>query len=649
MAVAAGRHGKETYTYSIPEGMNPVVGQQVWVPFGVRDEHGYVVALTLTKPQVDVKALKNLDKAPPLFGYQVELAYKMRDRYWATLGECLQAMMPPRIRQGGTPTDSRQRKFSGILQSLKAMEGHDPNFQLSVAQEEALKSFRAHQAVLLLGVTGSGKTEVYLRAAMETVAQGKQVIVLSPEAAPTPQLIERFASRFPGQVAILSTGLTDLEKAQEWSRIRHGQAKVVIGNRSAIFAPLASPGLICIDEEGSSSYQEERRPRYNVTGVAWDLAALTGAKLILGSATPSLSSYQAALAGQVELAHLPERLVGKGADVELVDMQSEVRGGRRGVLSQALEGALEKVLAEGEQAILINNRKRGGLYAFCRACGKSLQCDNCSVAMVQDPGGEGLVCTYCGSRREMPVLCPHCHKPEMGWGGRSQKLDSWLAKKWPRARVQSHSSEGDLDAHQEVYLAMQKREIDILVGTQSMGHGLDLPHVGLVGILDADAALNAASYDSAEACFGFVVQAAGRAGRGQKRARVLVQTLRPDHYSLRFAAQDDYEGFAHEELALRQVLDYPPFAELATLTYSHKSPAKVQKVVAEAVFKLRSEMTRQGINDIEVLGPSVAVVEKLRGEHRWQFSLKGFDLGRLRETVPSEHGWQVELDRRSIG
>jgi primosomal protein N' (replication factor Y) len=646
VAVAAGRHGsKETYTYAIPEGLAPVVGQQVWVPFGRRDEHGYVVGFSDTPPAVAAKAIKNLDKAPPLFTWQVELAYKMRDRYWATLGECLQAMLPPRIRSGGVPVGDRQRKFSGILQSLRQAQGSDPGYRLSNAQEEALASFRANQAVLLLGVTGSGKTEIYLRAAQETVAQGKQVLVLSPEAAPTPQLIERFAARFPGRVAILSSGLTDLERAQEWARVRSGQALVVIGNRSAVFAPLPQPGLICIDEEGSSSYQEERRPRYNASGVAWDLAQVTDAKLILGSATPSLGSYQAAKEGKMALVRMDERIVGAGARVELVDMRSEAALGRKGAISHSLEEALESALGAQEQVILLSNRKRPSPYAFCHACGKPLDCDNCSVAMLQDASGEGVVCVYCGLRKEMPLLCPSCHKPEMGWGGKAQKLDGWLASRWPSAKVASHSAEGDLDAHMAVYEALQKQEIDILVGTQSMGHGFDLPHVGLVGILNADAALHSARYDSAETCFGFVVQAAGRAGRGDKPARVLVQTLRPEHYSLRFAAQTDYEGFAQEELAARAALEYPPFAEMATLTCSNKSQAKAQKLVAEAVAKLQVAMAKGGIADIEVLGPTAAALSKLRGEWRWQFSLKGQDLARLRGWLPSEHGWQTELDR----
>ena len=646
--MAAGRHGsRETYTYSIPDHLQPVVGQQVWVPFGRRDEHGYVVALSDQTPLVEVKALKNLDKAPPLFAYQVELAKQMRDRYWATLGECLQVMLPPRIRSGGMPGNGQQRKFSGILRSLKAAVGNDPHLQLSVWQEQALETFRTHQAMLLLGVTGSGKTEVYLRATSETIAKGKQVLVLSPEAAPTPQLIERFAARFPGQVAILSSGLTDLERAQEWARVRSGTAKVVIGNRSAIFAPMVSPGLICIDEEGSGSYQEERRPRYNATGVAWELAALTGAKLILGSATPSLSSYQAARENKIALVQMPERIQGQSASTSLVDMRTERASGSHGVLSRALESAVGTALSAKNQVILLSNRKRTSAYALCRGCGKALHCENCSVAMVRD-AEEGLVCVYCGSRQEMPLLCPDCHKPEMSWAGRGQKLETWLAKKWPYARLASHSGEGDLDAHMATYEALAKREIDILVGTQSMGHGFDLAGVALVGILDADAALYAAGYDSAETCFAFVVQAAGRAGRGEAGAKVLVQTSRPEHYSLRHAANADYEGFAAEELALRETLGYPPFAQLATLTYSHKNRERVEKETLKLGEKIAAEVVKAGIKDIKILGPAPCATEKLRGEYRWQLVLKGRDLSPLRSVMPSEHGWQTELDRSSI-
>ncbi len=651
VAVEAGRSlDRETYTYSVPDGMDVVPGHRVTVPFGRRATYGFVVSLGTDEPEVETKPIASAGDDPLLLPHQVALARLVADHYWVPLIECLRAMLPPRVRRTGSSGSSpsaRQRRHSRLLELANAVRGDSHAADLTVEQAAALQVIGANQLTLLHGVIASGKTEVYLAAAEEALAQGLRVLLLVPDISLTPQLVERVRARLDAPIAILHSQLTELERAQQWWRARRGQAEVVLGSRSAVFAPIPRLGLICLDEEGSASYKQDRTPRYETGWVAGRLAALTGARLVAGSATPSVVTYYRVGRGGLALAKLTRRVRGRDADVELVDMRDEIAAGNRQPLSRRLVEEVNRTLENEEQVILFLNRRGMSTFVLCRDCGRSVQCLGCSVALVQHAEIDGLVCHYCGYSRAMPVVCDYCGSRNIrGMGMGTQRLETMAKKLWPRARVlrlDSDAARGP-DSYYDIWEAFSERRADILVGTQLVTRGLDLPAVTCVGVVDADLPLHFPDYRSAENTFALVVQVAGRAGRDARQARVVVQTSNPEHYSLRCAVTGDYEGFYAAELPSRKAFTFPPFAELAVLTRTDADDTRGAAAAREAAEELASGLLREGIEGIRVMGPSPAFIHRLRGEYRWQVTLKGDGLERARHLAPRGRGWSYDID-----
>ncbi len=653
VAVEAARSlDRESYTYSVPDGLDVVPGSRVWVPFGRRTSVGYVIAVHAEPPDIEVRPLERTDAEPLLLGYQVELARRVAAHYWVPVIEVLRAMVPPRIRRGkssGAGPSGRQSRHSRLLLMARQAGGPEPGPALTPEQAAALETIRSHPNTLLHGVTGSGKTEVYVESAREALAAGLRVLVLVPEIALTPQLVGSFARRLGVQPAVLHSGLTELERAQQWWRARRGQAELVIGSRSAVFTPIPRLGLVVVDEEGSSAYKQDRTPRYDATWVARRMAELTGARLVLGSATPSVSAYAQARAGELALATLPRRVRGEPAPVELVDMREEVAAGHRLPLSRRLLEVVDQALLVGEQAILFLNRRGMATFVLCRECGQSIQCPGCSVSLVQHPELGGLHCHYCGYTQAEPELCPHCgsrHISALGLG--TQRLESLVRRLWPDrtvSRLDSDAVRGG-DAYFDIWESFASGRTDILVGTQMVARGFDLENVAAVGVVDADLPLHFPDYRAAENTFALVTQVAGRSGRapGQRHARVVVQTSNPDHYSLRCAAAGDYQGFFEAELPARQVFQFPPFAELAVLTYSSADDERAAAVAREAADELSARIVDERIEGVRLLGPAPAFIHKLRGEYRWQITLKGTGLHRVGRLQPHGKGWSVDVD-----
>jgi primosomal protein N' (replication factor Y) len=651
VAVEAGRSlDRETYTYSVPDEIDIVPGHRVTVPFGRRTTYGFVVSLSTNEPGVETKPITTAGKEPLLLPHQVALARLVADHYWVPLIECLRAMLPPRVRKtgsSGADPSGRQRRHSRLLEFANRAVNEGVAPKLTDEQVAALDVIATNHLSLLHGVIASGKTEVYLGAAEKALAQDLRVLVLVPEISLTPQLVERVRARLKAPVAILHSQLTELERAQQWWRVRRGEADVVLGSRSAVFAPIPRLGLICVDEEGSAAYKQDRTPRYETGWVSRRLAALTGAKLVAGSATPSVVTYHDAVRGELALARLTRRVRGRDAEVELVDMRDEAAGGNRQPLSRRLLEVINKTLENEEQVILYLNRRGMATFVLCRDCGKSVQCLGCSVALVQHPELGGLVCHYCGYSRPMPAVCPHCGSRNirpMGMG--TQRLESMVKKLWPQARVlrlDSDAARGP-DSYFDIWEAFSERRADILVGTQLVTRGLDLPAVTCVGVVDADMPLHFPDYRSAENTFALVVQVAGRAGRDGRQARVVVQTSNPEHYSLRCAATNDYDGFYAAELPSRKAFTFPPFADLAVLTRTDSDDAKSAAVAREAAEEIASGLLRDGIEGIRVMGPSPAFIHRLRGEYRWQVTLKGDGLERARHLAPRGRGWSYDVD-----
>jgi len=651
VAVEAARAlDRETYSYSVPEGVDVVPGHRVTVPFGRRSTYGFVVSLGTDDPGVEVKPIQAAGNEPLLLPHQVELARMVADHYWVPLIECVRAMLPPRIRAGGSSgsaPSSRQKRHSRLLDLALRPAGHDPGPALTAEQNAALEVIAGSASTLVHGVIASGKTEVYLAAARQALAQGLRVLLLVPEISLTPQLVERVRARLDAPVAILQSQLTELERAQQWWRVRRGEAMVVLGSRSAVFAPIPKLGLICLDEEGAASYKQDRTPRYETGWVARRLADVTGAKFVAGSATPSVTTYHAAMSGELTLVHMRRRVRGEDAPVELVDMRDELTSGNRQPLSRRLLQVVDQTLQKEEQAILYLNRRGLSTYVMCRECGKSVQCLGCSVSLVQHAEIDGLVCHYCGYSRAMPQSCPYCGSRHIrGLGMGTQRLESMVRKLWPQARVlrlDSDVARGP-DAYFDIWETFRERRADILVGTQLVTRGLDLPAVTCVGVVDADLPLHFPDYRSAENTFALIAQVAGRAGRDGRPARVVVQTSNPEHYSLRCAAAGDYEGFYAAELPSRSAFHFPPFADLAVLTRTDMDDARAAGDAREAADAIASGLLKDGIDGIRVMGPSPAFIHRLRGEYRWQVTLKGEGLERARHMAPRGRGWSFDVD-----
>ena len=630
--------------------MEVVAGHRVLVPFGRRTAWGYVVGLTDVDPGIELKEIERADREPLLLPHQLELARDMADHYWAPLLECIRAMVPPRIRIGrssGAGPSDRQRVHSRLL-TLAAGDGRREAPQpLTAAQQAAVAEIRASPEVLLHGITGSGKTEVYLAAAEAARVDGLQSLVLVPEITLTPQLVERFARRFGGRLAVLHSQLTELERAQQWWRARRGEVDIVVGSRSAVFAPLPRLGLVCVDEEGSSSYKQDRTPRYDASWVARRLAILTEARLVLGSATPSVATYRETDLGTLSLAQLPQRVIGSVPEIELADMREEAEAGNRTAISRRLKEVVDEALASAQQAILFLNRRGMATFVLCRDCGKSVQCPNCSVALVQHAELNGLACHYCGFAEALPAHCPYCGSRQIrAFGIGTQRLESLARKLWPEARVLrlDRDTAGGEEGYLEIFEAFASGRADLLIGTQLVARGFDLPAVSAVGVVDADLPLHFPDYRAAENTFALVTQVAGRAGRAGQPARVVVQTSNPDHYALRRAVANDYLGFYREELPSREIFGFPPYAELAVLTYSDADADRAAATARDGAEWLATGIVREGVADVKLLGPSPAFILKLRGSYRWQITLKGKSLSRVSHLAPRGRGWSYDVD-----
>ena len=536
---------------------------------------------------------------------------------------------------------------------------------LTAAQKAALKSIRSRlraksstsPAVFLLhGVTGSGKTEVYLQALAEAVKLGKRGIVLVPEIALTPQTIERFASRFPYKVAVLHSKLSLGEQYDEWQRIRNGEFDVVIGSRSAIFAPQPDLGLIVIDEEYEWTYkQQDKSPRYHARDVAIKLAELTGAVVILGSATPDVETFYHAQRGDYHLLQLPERVTPTEGSalpqVEVVDLRQELKAGNSSLFSRSLSQAVAKAMAGGEQVILFLNRRGGATFIQCRNCGYVLRCKRCDVTLTHHFAEDVLVCHQCNNRMPLPQVCPRCLSRRMKFLGiGTQKLQREASYAFPKARLLRWDSDATKRkySHDEILNKFRAHDADILIGTQMIAKGLDLPLVTVVGIVNADTSLNLPDFRAGERTFQLLNQVAGRAGRGTLGGQVILQTYSPQHYAIQAAAKQDYALFYDKEIAYRRQLHNPPFTRLACLVYTHTNDGSCQREAEKMRRLLIQERDSRGIADISLIGPAPAFIHKLRGRFRWQLVLRGSELSAFLSQIPLPRGWTVDIDPVSL-
>ena len=531
-------------------------------------------------------------------------------------------------------------------------------------------------AHLLHGVTGSGKTEIYLRTMAEVLRQGKQAIVLVPEIALTPQTIHRFASRFPGNVAVLHSKLSLGEQFDEWRRIRAGQVDVVIGSRSAIFAPLPRLGLLVLDEEHEWTYkQTDQAPRYHARDVALKLAGLTGALVILGSATPDVGSYYRAERGEFTLLELPERALSPQSSVlspqtqvgssdlglrttdyglppvEVVDLRAELRAGNRSIFSRALHQAMTVALAAHEQVILFLNRRGTATFIMCRDCGFVVKCQRCDAPLAYHEAEDDLVCHHCNWRTLVPDICPACWSRRIKFFGiGTQKVEEEVRKAFPGVRAQRWDRDvtGGKLAHEQILERFIRHQADVLVGTQMIAKGLDLPLVTLVGVVTSDTALHMPDFRMGERTFQILTQVAGRAGRSLLGGKVIIQTYTPEHYAIQAASHHDYATFYRQEIAFRREQGYPPFTQLARLIYLHPNKEKAQKEAERFAQVLRQRVALLGLPEVHLIGPAPGYVSRLRGRYRWQVIVKAPDVHPVLEGLPLPPGWSLDIDPVSL-
>lgn len=535
-------------------------------------------------------------------------------------------------------SEVRRNPFgSKTFEQSKPLELTSPQAAVLGEINTALNN-RKHQVFLLYGVTGSGKTEVYLQAIDQCLKNGRQAIVLVPEISLTPQMVERFKGRFGELVAVLHSRLSAGERFDEWKMIQSGRVKVVVGARSAVFAPFEDPGLIIIDEEHESSYKQEDNPKYHARDAAIARARLCQGIVILGSATPSLESYTRAAAGRYSLLKLPGRVANRPMpEVTVVDLREELNSGNRSIFSRLLIKKLQAVLERKEQAILFLNRRGHSTFVICRECGLVMNCPKCSITLTFHSGENLLRCHYCDFRRKAPDICPKCgSKSIRHFGIGTQRVEEEVSKQFPGAAVtrmdmDTTSTKG---SHERILEAFKNRRIDILIGTQMIAKGLDFPGVTLVGVITADTALNLPDFRSAEKTFQLLTQVAGRAGRGDIPGEVVIQTYNPEHYSIMNARHHDYRSFFAEEIKVREAMEYPPYSSLIRiLIYGME-----ENSVIRGAEVLSHELNRLvNIHDMgleqPILGPAPAALSKLRNRFRWQICIKGKQGPKVRQIV----------------
>ncbi|HKZ86756.1 MAG TPA: primosomal protein N' [Anaerolineae bacterium] len=554
-----------------------------------------------------------------------------------------------------------------------------------ISRQEATEVATTFTAFLLRGVTGSGKTEIYMRAVDAMLQRGRQAIVLVPEIALTPQTVRRFAARFPGRVGVLHSGLGEGERYDVWRRARAGAIDILIGPRSAIFAPMARLGLIAIDEEHDGSYKQDHRPYYHAREVALELARRTGALVILGSATPSLESAARARRGEFRALALPRRVLGHAQrirdheqrfqiasryeaasgeafyrelpPVEIVDLRAELKAGNTHMFSRRLQAALKETLDNGEQAILFLNRRGRATFVSCRDCGHVLKCPRCDTPLTYHESasqrvGESanqLVCHTCNYRQVQPEQCPNCDSRRIRYFGvGTQAVEAAVRELFPDARVlrwdRDTTASRDKTAHEAFLQRFIDRQADVLVGTQMIAKGLDLPLVTLVGVVTADTALNLPDFRSGERTFQLLAQVAGRAGRGLHAGRAIVQTYNPDHYPIVAASRHDYDAFAAQELAFRAEHAYPPATRLARLIVRDPDASKARRAAETMAASLDAFLARRGSERESIIGPAPCFFSRIAGQSRWHIVVRADDPASLLRDFTLLPHWRIDID-----
>ena len=693
------------FDYVCEEGVLP--GMRVTVPFGRSVTTGFVMRVkeeSSLPPEKLKEVYRVLDDVPALNAECLALADKLTRRYRCPKALVLRLFLPAEMRTGKVseryktvvsfiadidfipPRARRQRELAAFLMengeadsgplreafggAVKALEERGmlhlerrrvfrdpyeslqksaPVRPLTPAQEGAVETIEhtSKTVTLIHGVTGSGKTEIYLTLIAHALEEGRSAIFLVPEISLTPQMFSQLRARFGANCAILHSGLSAGERFDEWERLRSGDAKIAIGARSAVFAPLENIGVIVIDEEHDGSYSSESTPRYNTFDVAYLRAKHNGCKLVLGSATPSIETYRRAKEGEFELITLPERINRRPMpEVQLVDMRREVKRGNPSPFSAVLKEKLEACLARGDQAILFLNRRGYSQTVICRDCGYVAKCEHCDASLTYHSEENCLKCHYCGTKYHMLSACPQCGSVHINYVGTgTQRVERELKKLYPAARIlrMDNDTTSGKEGHLKILQRFTAREADILVGTQMVAKGHDFPFVTLVGILDADMSLHFPDYRSGERTFQLVTQVAGRSGRAENRGEVVLQTYDPDNYILRYAASYDYEGFYEHEIGMRAAMAFPPFARIVRVMVTSEDD-KLALAALKQVYTALQRVYAEEAEKFLFFNKMHAPVKRIQNKFRYQVLMRltdGSPLPRIYEIAAEENTKEV--------
>ncbi len=625
------------YTYACGD-LDLQVGSKVYVPFARSRNlrEGYVLALR-DEEEIDPKIkarIRTIDHAAEdivLTEESIRTAVWMRDRYVCRCIDALRCFTPAgkkRVRQPAAPEEPAslgEPLFDGA-------PGETGDLELTREQEAAIGEITAaidretHSRYLLHGVTGSGKTEVYIRAAERTLERGRTAIILVPEISLTPQIVDRFAAVFGGDnIAVVHSRMTLRARYEQWQRIRSGQVRIVIGARSAVFAPVARLGLIVIDEEHESTYKSDFTPKYDTAEVALKRLADRDNRgvLVLGSATPSVTSFARAEEGIYRVLPMRARYNEVALpEVTVVDMRRELREGNRSMISQELMDRMKAQLDAGRQIMLLQNRRGYSTFVSCRECGHVAVCPSCGVSLTYHSTEQKLVCHYCGHTEDVPRTCPECGSRYIRYfGSGTEKVEETIQDLFPdvatdRIDLDSVSRRGELSRRLKAFGRGDSR---ILIGTQMIAKGLDFRNVGLVGIISADLPLNIPDFRSPERAFQLITQAAGRAGRGEVRGNVIIQTYNPQHYAIVYAAAQDYEGFFGEELKFRSLMNYPPYSDMIQILFTSKDESAAREGAERWYEQIRSRLGQEAAN---VFTPQQAYLSRIRDIYRYSLVIR---------------------------
>ncbi|MCI1943853.1 primosomal protein N' [Clostridium luticellarii] len=664
------------------------LGFRVKVPFGMgnRKLDGFVVGL-YENVSVDDTRIKEIsdccDEFALLTSKDLELVEEMRRRYLCTYLDCIKVFIPRGIFKGmkdkkkilvytGRKLDENfnREPYKSIYEVVKNENGRytknfiSKNYNLSLSSINTMikhgflsvgkrtvvrydnrkyvdyskkilnreqqfavdKIMNSYKKVFLIhGVTGSGKTEIYMQLVEKAIESGKESIVLVPEIALTPQMVERFKGRFGRDVSVFHSKLSDGERYDEWMRIKRGQVKLAIGARSAIFLPFSNLGFIIMDEEQELSYKSDSNPKYNAREIGEMRCDQYGCKMILGSATPSVETYYRCKKGEIELIVLKNRADGAVMpEIKVVDMREELLHDNKSMFSRVLYEAIGDRLKKKEQTILFLNRRGYSTFVSCRRCGYVFKCSNCDISYTYHHNMGKLICHYCGSKIDIPKVCPKCGSRYVKYFGvGTEKIEQLIKSEFPQAKTirMDFDTTRKKNSYENIYNTFKEGRADILIGTQMIAKGLDFKNVTLVGVIAADLSINLPDFRSAEKTYELITQVSGRAGRGEKRGEVIVQTYNPENYSIRCAAKNDYENFFNEEIDIRRRMEYPPFSDILFINMNSKNENILIKNIQNVGIFLKNILEKD--DKIEMLGPCPCEISKIKELYRWKIMIKG--------------------------